>query len=53
VEKILVWARAVLQITPTRWTELAETVPAEQALMQPFIQGCGPWQPYFAAHTAA
>lgn len=27
------------------------TVQAERALMQPFIRGCGPWQPYFADHA--
>jgi hypothetical protein len=26
------------------------TVQAERALMQPFIQGCGPWQVYFTDH---
>lgn len=30
--------------------DLMHTVQAEQALMQPFIAGCGPWRPYFAAH---
>ena len=30
--------------------DLMHTVQAEQALMQPFIEGCGPWQPYFSAH---
>jgi hypothetical protein len=32
--------------------DLMHTVQAERALMQPFIQGCGPWQVYFAAHRA-
>jgi hypothetical protein len=32
--------------------DLMHLVQAEQALMQPFIQGSGPWQPYFAAHLA-
>lgn len=32
--------------------DLMHTVQAEQALMQPFIQGCGPWQIYFTAHMA-
>lgn len=30
--------------------DLMHTVQAEQALMQPFIAGCGPWRPYFVAH---
>jgi DinB superfamily len=33
--------------------DLMHTVQAERALMQPFIEGCGPWLPYFAAHVAA
>lgn len=32
--------------------DLMHTVQAERALMQPFIAGCGPWQPYFADHWA-
>jgi uncharacterized damage-inducible protein DinB len=32
--------------------DLMHTVQAEQALLQPFIQGCGPWQPYFSDHLA-
>jgi DinB family protein len=32
--------------------DLMHTVQAERALMQPFIEGCGPWQPYFADHIA-
>jgi hypothetical protein len=32
--------------------DLMHTVQAEQALMQPFIAGSGPWQPYFADHVA-
>lgn len=32
--------------------DLMHTVQAERALMQPFIQGCGPWQPYFKDHVA-
>jgi DinB superfamily len=32
--------------------DLMHTVQAERALMQPFIRGCGPWQPYFADHVA-
>lgn len=30
--------------------DLMHTVQAERALMQPFIQGCGPWQVYFEDH---
>lgn len=30
--------------------DLMHTVQAERALMQPFIQGCGPWQVYFQDH---
>lgn len=30
--------------------DLMHTVQAEQALMQPFIRGCGPWQSYFRDH---
>jgi hypothetical protein len=30
--------------------ELMHTVQAEQALMQPFIAGSGPWRVYFTAH---
>jgi hypothetical protein len=30
--------------------DLAHTMQAERALMQPFIRGCGPWQSYFAEH---
>jgi len=30
--------------------DLDHTIQAERALMQPFIAGCGPWQPYFAAN---
>ena len=33
--------------------DLMHTVQAERALMQPFIQGCGPWQSYFRDHIAA
>ena len=32
--------------------DLMHTVQAEQALMQPFIKGCGPWKPYFNDHVA-
>ena len=31
--------------------DLMHTVQAERALMQPFIQGCGPWQHYFQDHV--
>jgi hypothetical protein len=30
--------------------DLNHTVQAERALMQPFIQGCGPWKVYFTDH---
>ncbi len=30
--------------------DLNHTVQAERAMMQPFIQGCGPWQKYFSDH---
>ena len=30
--------------------DLMHTVQAERAMMQPFIQGCGPWQSYFNDH---
>ena len=30
--------------------DLMHTVQAERALMQPFIQGSGPWTPYFSDH---
>ncbi len=33
--------------------DLMHTVQAERALMQPFIQGCGPWQSYFRDHIAS
>ena len=32
--------------------DLMHLVQAEQALMQPFIAGCGAWQVYFADHDA-
>lgn len=32
--------------------DLMHTVQAEQAMMQPFIDGCGAWKPYFADHIA-
>lgn len=30
--------------------DLMHTVQAERAVMQPFLDGCGPWRPYFADH---
>src|SRR5215207_3512242 len=33
--------------------DLMHSVQAEQALMQPFIAGSGPWRPTFAAHDVA
>lgn len=30
--------------------DLDHTMQAERVLMQPFIQGCGPWQRFFAPH---
>jgi len=32
--------------------DLMHIVQAEQAMMQPFINGCGAWKPYFADHVA-
>ncbi len=32
--------------------DLMHLVQAERALMQPFIQGCGPWLVYFTDHVA-
>jgi hypothetical protein len=32
--------------------DLMHTVQAERALMQPLIQGSGPWQIYFSDHVA-
>jgi hypothetical protein len=32
--------------------DLMHLVQAEQALMQPFIHGCGPWEVYFTQHKA-
>ncbi len=31
--------------------DLNHTVQAERALMQPFIQACGPWQRFFTDHV--
>lgn len=33
--------------------DLDHTIQAERALIQPFIEGCGAWQPYFAANRIA
>ena len=33
--------------------DLNHTIQAKQALMQPFISGCGPWRKYFAGHDIA
>jgi hypothetical protein len=33
--------------------DLMHTVQAERALMQPFIEGCGPWRTYFTDHIAS
>ena len=33
--------------------DLMHTVQAERALMQPFIEGCGPWRMYFLDHVAS
>jgi hypothetical protein len=30
--------------------DLTHTIQAERAVMQPFIQGCGPWRSYFQDH---
>ena len=32
--------------------DLMHTVQAERAILQPFIEGCGPWKPYFTDHVA-
>jgi hypothetical protein len=31
--------------------DLMHTVQAERSLMQPFIDGCGPWKTYFSDHV--
>ncbi len=31
--------------------DLMHTVQAERAVLQPFIEGCGPWKPYFSDHA--
>jgi hypothetical protein len=33
--------------------DLMHTVQGEHAILQPFIEGCGPWKPYFADHVTA
>lgn len=33
--------------------DLMHTVQGERAILQPFIEGCGPWKPYFDDHLAA
>ena len=33
--------------------DLMHTVQAEQAMMQPFIRDCGPWDVYFKAHRVS
>ncbi len=33
--------------------DLMHTVQAERALMQPFIDGCGPWKAYFSDHVVS
>jgi hypothetical protein len=30
--------------------DLMHTIQGERAILQPFIEGCGPWKPYFADH---
>ncbi len=31
--------------------DFSHTVQAEEAIMQPLIEGCGPWQQFFTAHV--
>jgi hypothetical protein len=31
--------------------DLMHTVQGERAILQPFIDGCGPWKPYFSDHS--
>ena len=31
--------------------DLMHTIQAERAILQPFIEGCGPWKPYFSDHV--
>ena len=33
--------------------DLMHTVQGERAILQPFIDGCGPWKPYFSDHAVA
>ena len=33
--------------------DLMHTVQGERAILQPFIDGCGPWKRYFSDHTVA
>lgn len=41
-----------LRMMVNEWAahDLNHTIQAEQALMQPFLQNCGPWQKYFTDH---
>jgi hypothetical protein len=45
--------RVTLEQMLNEWPahDLNHTVQAERALMQPFIQACGPWQVYFSDHV--
>ncbi len=47
--------RVTLREMIQQWAghDLMHTVQAERALMQPFIDGCGPWKPYFSDHAVA
>ena len=31
--------------------DLMHTIQAERAILQPFIEGCGPWKPHFSDHV--
>ncbi len=33
--------------------DLMHTVQGERAILQPFIDGCGPWKRYFSDHAVA
>jgi len=48
-------ARVTLRELIQEWAghDLMHTVQAERALMQPFIDGCGPWKVYFSDHAVA
>ena len=37
---------------PNEWSghDLMHTVQGERAILQPFIDGCGPWRKYFSDH---